>query len=86
MSVVATVSLAALALAAALCALRVIRCELLADKAIAIDVITATIVSGVAVGTAVSGDGLLVDLALVLGLLGFLTTVSVARFVERRGR
>ncbi len=86
MSAVAAISLAMLVGAAGLCAWRVVRAELLADKAIALDVITATIVSGVAVGAALSGDGLLVDLALVLGLLGFLATVTVARFIERRGR
>jgi len=86
MSVVAVVALTALVLAAALAAVRVIRSELFADKAIALDVITATIVGGVAVSTAWTGDGLLVDLALVLGLVGFLTTVSVSRFVARRRR
>lgn len=86
MGVVAVVSLVMMAAAAGLCAWRVVRAELLADKAIALDVITATVVSGVAVGTALRGDGLLVDLALVLGLLGFLATVTVARFMERRGR
>ncbi|HEU5152864.1 MAG TPA: monovalent cation/H+ antiporter complex subunit F [Iamia sp.] len=86
MTVVAVVALGALVVAASLSALRVVRCELLADKAIALDVITATIVCGIAVGAAWSGDGLLVDIALVLGLLGFLATVSIARFVARRGR
>ena len=86
MTVVAVIVLAVLATAAALSAVRVVRCDLLADKAIALDVITATIICGVAVGIAWSGDGLLVDIALVLGLLGFLATVSIARFIARRGR
>lgn len=86
MSVVAVVALGALVLAAALCAVRVVRADLLADKAIALDVITSTIICGIAVATVWSGDGVLVDIALVLGLLGFLATVSIARFVARRDR
>jgi multicomponent Na+:H+ antiporter subunit F len=83
---VAVIALSILVTAAALCAVRVVRSELLADKAIALDVITATLICGIAVGTAWSGDGLLIDIALVLGLLGFLATVSIARFMDRRGR
>jgi multicomponent Na+:H+ antiporter subunit F len=85
-TVVAVIALAVLATAAALSAVRVVRSDLLADRAIALDVITATIICGVAVSVAWSGDGLLVDIALVLGLLGFLATVSIARFIARRGR
>lgn len=86
MTIVAAIALAILVLAAALCAVRVVRADLLADKAIALDVITATLMCGIAVGTAVSDDGLLVDIALVLGLLGFLATTTIARYIERRGR
>lgn len=86
MTAVAVIALSILVTAAALCAVRVVRSELLADKAIALDVITATLICGIAVGTAWSGDGLLIDIALVLGLLGFLATVSIARFMDRRGR
>lgn len=85
MSVVAVACLVALVVAAALCLYRVVRCEQLADRAIALDVVTATVVSGVAVGAAWSRDGLFIDLALVLGLLGFLAAISVARFMGRRG-
>jgi multicomponent Na+:H+ antiporter subunit F len=83
---VAVIALTVLVTAAALCAVRVVRSDLLADKAIALDVITATLICGIAVGTAWSGDGLLIDIALVLGLLSFLATVSIARFMDRRGR
>ena len=34
---------------------------------------------------AVTGDSLFLDLTVVLGLLAFLTTVTVARYIERRG-
>jgi multisubunit Na+/H+ antiporter MnhF subunit len=41
---------------------------------------------GVFLATIFSGDGLLLELAIVLGLLGFLTAVTVARFIERTGQ
>ena len=55
------------------------------DRAVALEMLTAIISSGVFVGSIVADDGLLLDLALVFGLLGFLTSITVARFVERRG-
>lgn len=85
MMVVGAVCLAALAVSAALCLVRVWRADGLADRAIALDTITATIVSGVAVVVAVTGDGIYADLALILGLLGFLATVAISRFMTRRG-
>jgi multisubunit Na+/H+ antiporter MnhF subunit len=44
----------------------------------------AIVSSAVLVAVAVEGDGLLLDLAIVLGLIGFLTSITVARFLESR--
>ncbi|HXH57508.1 monovalent cation/H+ antiporter complex subunit F [Iamia sp.] len=85
MTVVATVCFAALAVSAALCLLRVVRSEGLPDRAIALDTVTATIISGIAVGIVATGDGTYADVALVLSLLGFLATVTIARYMGRRG-
>lgn len=85
MTAVAVACFVLLGGAAALCLYRVVRCRLLADRAIALDIVTATVVCGVAVGAAWTRDGLFVDLALVLGLLGFLAAISVARFLGRSG-
>lgn len=85
MIVVGAVCLSALALSAALCLVRVWRADGLADRAVALDTVTATIVSGIAVGVAVTGDGVYADVALILGLLGFLATVAISRFMTRRG-
>jgi multisubunit Na+/H+ antiporter MnhF subunit len=49
------------------------------------DALTAIITCGLLVATAFTGDAWFLDLALVLGLLAFLTSVAVARFIERRG-
>lgn len=85
MTVVAIVCFTGLAGCAGACLFRVWRCQTLVDRAIALDTVTATIVSGIAVGIAVTGDGIYADVALVLGLLGFLATVAIARYVGRRG-
>ena len=85
MTVVAIICFAVLAACAAACLLRVWRCRTLVDRAIALDTVTTTIVSGIAVGIAVTGDGIYADVALVLGLLGFLATVAIARYMGRRG-
>ena len=85
MSVVGAFCLAMLAAAAVLCVVRAIRPGTIADRAIALDTVLAVIVCGLAVGITVTGDTVYLDLALVVGLLGFLGTTAVARFVGRRG-
>ena len=47
--------------------------------------VVAFLVCGLMVSAAWGRDGLDVDLALLIGVLGFLGTVTVARFIERRG-
>lgn len=85
MIVVAAICFAALTASAALCLLRVVRAEGLADRALALDTVTAALVAALAVGIATTGDGVYADVALVLGLLGFLATVAISRFMGRRG-
>ncbi|MEO1639813.1 MAG: monovalent cation/H+ antiporter complex subunit F [Pseudomonadota bacterium] len=56
----------------------------LADRVVALDQMTVTIIAVcgvVAIGTGVFA---LLDVALVLALVGFLATVALARFAERR--
>ena len=74
-----------LMVAAALTVWRAVRPGHVADRAGAFDVVASVIQCGLFVGAALAGDGVLVDVALVLGLLGFLSSVTVARFVERSG-
>lgn len=77
------VALAMLLTAAAITVWRAVRPGSLGDRAVALDVVTSVIQCSLFVGAVIAGDGILVDLALVLGLLGFLTSVTVARFMER---
>ena len=84
MSAVTWAALSLLAVAAVVGVLRVVIRGTLGDRAVAFDMLGAIVSCGVLVAVADDGDGLLLDLAIVLGLLGFLTSVTVARFVESR--
>jgi multicomponent Na+:H+ antiporter subunit F len=80
------VALSILAVAAMVGVFRVITRGTLGDLAVAFDMLGAVVSCGVLVAVADDGDGLLLDLAIVLGLLGFLTSVTVARFIESRDK
>jgi multisubunit Na+/H+ antiporter MnhF subunit len=75
----------ALLVAAAVASWRALSPSGLGDRAVAFDVLTSVITCGLIVSAAATGTGLFLELALVLGLLGFLASVTVARFIERRG-
>ncbi len=83
MSVVVAVCGVLLVVAAGFCLWRALRSEGVVDRAVALDTLTTVVISGLAVVVAAGGDGVLVDVALVLGLLGFLTTATVARYLGR---
>jgi multicomponent Na+:H+ antiporter subunit F len=84
-TVVATVCLALLLASAGLTLLYAFRNKALVERSIAVDTIVAFIVCGLLVSAAWERDGLDIDLALLIGVLGFMGTVTVARFIERRG-
>lgn len=84
MSAVTWVALAILALAGAIGVARIIVRGSLGDRAVAFDMLGAVVSSAVLVAVAANGDGLLLDLSIVLGLIGFLTSITVARFLESR--
>lgn len=85
MTLAATVALALLALAAVLALARLVRRGSLADRIVALDALLVVVVSGIAVDAARTRDGTYLDVLVVAALLGFVGTVTVARFIERRG-
>ena len=85
MRVATTIALMGLSLAALLCIARLLRPGSLPDRIVALDTLLVVIVSGIAVHAARTGDGLYLDVLVVAALLGFVSTVTVARFIERRG-
>ncbi|HVL28571.1 MAG TPA: monovalent cation/H+ antiporter complex subunit F [Acidimicrobiales bacterium] len=85
MTTVTTVAFATVAMSGLLCLLRLVRGPSLADRIVALDSMLIVIVSGIAVHAARTGDGTYLDVLVVASLLGFVGTVNVARFIERRG-
>jgi multicomponent Na+:H+ antiporter subunit F len=55
------------------------------DRIVALDALLLIVVSGIAVGAAATRDGSFLAVLVAVALLGFVGTVTVARFVERRG-
>lgn len=86
MSAFGAVVLGVLAAAGILGVARVLRKGALGDRAVGFDLLSAVFACALLVAAAEFGDGLLLDLAVVIGLLGFLTLVTVARYIESRWR
>ncbi len=85
MRVVTSLAFLGVAFSGVLCLLRLVRGPSLADRIVALDALLIVIVSGIAVDAARSGEGTYLDVLVVAALLGFIGTVNVARFIERRG-
>jgi multicomponent Na+:H+ antiporter subunit F len=85
MSVVGWVSGVMLGIAALLTTLHVIRVRNLVDRAVGVDMLVALILNSLAVGIALTQDDLVAALLLIIGLLAFLGSVTIARYIERRG-
>lgn len=85
MSVVVAVCLVGLCLAAVLCLVRLVLGPSVPDRIVALDALLYVVVSGIAVGAAATQDGSFLAVLVAVALLGFVGTVTVARFVERRG-
>ena len=84
MKFVVTICLGLLVLAGALGVARIVRRSTLGDRAIAFDMLTSVLTCSLLVSAGYLRDGLLLDLAIVLGLLGFIASVTIARFIEAR--
>lgn len=57
----------------------------LADRIVALDGLITTIVAAIVLASIRSDTDLFVDLALMVGFVGFVGTTAGARFIERRG-
>lgn len=85
MTVVVWVCLVGLAVAAGMCLLRLVRGPSVPDRIVALDALLLVVVAGIAVGASITGEGFFLAVLVAVSLLGFVGTVTVARFVERRG-
>jgi multicomponent Na+:H+ antiporter subunit F len=85
MEVITTVSLGGLAVAAGLCLARLLRPSSIADRIVALDTLLVVSVMAIAVLAVRTGTEAYTPVLLVTSLLAFVGTVTVARFIERRG-
>lgn len=86
MNAVYGIALAVLTVAGLVCLARLLRPgSSLADRVVALDTLVVVIVSGIAVDMLWRDVRAFVDLLVVTSLLGFVATVTVARFLEKRG-
>ncbi|GIJ31145.1 monovalent cation/H+ antiporter complex subunit F [Verrucosispora sp. WMMD703] len=84
MTAVAVTVTVLLAVAGGLTLTRVIRGPSILDRAVATDVLLAIIVAAIATEAAYSRDATALPVLVVLAVLGFVGSVSVARFAARR--
>lgn len=86
MSLAGNVAFVFLALSGLGCLIHLARGRSTADRIVALDLLLVVVVSAIAVQAARDGSGIFLDVLVVASLLGFVGTVTVARFIERRGR
>jgi multicomponent Na+:H+ antiporter subunit F len=84
-SVAATIALFLMCAAFFLAAFRVIKGPTLPDRIVALDMLVAIAIGFIAVVAIKTGFNLYIDIAIALGLVGFLATVAFARFVLSQG-
>jgi multicomponent Na+:H+ antiporter subunit F len=84
LSIAVDVSFVLIMLGVAFGFVRLIKGPSLPDRIVALDMMTVQIVSFCGLYAIQSGDTAFVDVAIVLALVGFLATVALARFVDRR--
>ena len=78
------VGLALLLVAVALTVVRIVRGPTLADRILGLDLITTLVIAIIAAIAVRTGFTLYVDIAIALGLVGFLSTVALARYLLRQ--
>ena len=64
---------------------RVLRGPSIPDRVVALDGVLSVVVSGIIVDAARVDSGITLSTVLVVSLVGFVGTVALGRFVERRG-
>lgn len=84
LSVVASVLIAVLALSLALAAYRMLKGPGYADRFVALDMLTAVVVSIAALTALATGRGAFLDVGLGVALINFAATCAFSAFLERR--
>lgn len=84
--IAANIALVALTLALLMTAWRIVVGPTLPDRIVALDLLVGIVIGLIGAVTVRSGYDPFLDIAIALGLVGFLATVAFARFVLRRGQ
>jgi len=82
MSVVLAICVAMLGIAALLLVIRISRGPTMLDRVVALDVLVAVVICGLALEAAVNRHGTTLPILGVLSLLGFVGSVTIARFTR----
>jgi multisubunit Na+/H+ antiporter MnhF subunit len=82
---IATISIGAFLLTGAFAGYRLLRGPSLGDRVAALDVMLVSLMSGIAIDAAATGDSTSLDLLVVIAVVGFTTTVAASRFIEHTG-
>jgi multicomponent Na+:H+ antiporter subunit F len=85
LTTVTTISLGILALAAVLCLLRLVRAGSVANRIVALDALLTVSVSTIAVLAVRGSTATYIPTLVVAALIAFVGTITVARFIDRRG-
>lgn len=85
MSIVIAICLTVLVVAVLLALVRLVAGPSVPDRIVALDTLLFLIAGGVAVQAAATGESTYLNILVVVSLLGFVGTVTAARFIERRG-
>jgi len=79
------IALGLLAVAGACFFVRLVRGPTLADRVVALDGLVVTIVCTIVVDAIRRESSVFLDVAVVVGFVGFVGTAAAARFIEQRG-
>lgn len=82
---ITTVALAILLVAAGLCVVRLLTARSTPDRVVGLETLLVTTVSGIAVYSVRVDTTAYLTVLVVTSLVGFVSTVTVARFIERWG-
>ncbi|QFI65502.1 cation:proton antiporter [Sinorhizobium alkalisoli] len=80
-----SLSLAVLSAALLVTLVRIVRGPTLPDRVLGLDMLVAIAIGFIAVIAVKTGFSLYIDIAIALGLVGFLATIALARFILTRG-
>ena len=78
-----TIALSLFILAIILALYRIIRGPSMPDRVVALDMIGVNLISGVAVFSVVLNTHAFLEVILIVGILAFISTLALARFVKR---